>query len=41
MFDNFVEGNYHPADKVYTHSPTGSHLFIGDAQSALDLSFLS
>lgn len=41
MFDNFVEGNYHPADQVYTDTATGNHLFIGDAQAALDLSFLA
>ena len=41
MFDNFVEENYHPSDLVYTHTETGYHIFIGDAQAALDLHFLT
>lgn len=40
MFDNFVEENYHPSDLVYTHAESGNHIFIGDAQAALDLPFL-
>jgi hypothetical protein len=41
MFDNFVEENYHPSDRVYTHGESGNHIFIGDAQSALDLPLLA
>ena len=41
MFDNFVEENYHPSDLVYTHTETSNNIFIGDAQAALDLHFLT
>lgn len=41
MFDNFVEETYHPYDQVYTHPQYNQHIFIGDAQSALDMTFLS
>ena len=40
MFDNFVEETYHPYDLVYTHPQYNQHIFIGDAQSALDTTFL-
>ncbi len=40
MFDNFIEETYHPYDLVYTHPQYNHHIFIGDAQSALDTAFL-
>jgi hypothetical protein len=40
MFDNFVEESYHSWDHVYKHPQTGYHIFIGDAQSALNHAFL-
>ena len=40
MFDNFIEDNYHPCDKVYHHQESGNGIYIGDVQSALDINFL-
>lgn len=41
MFDNFIEDNYHPCDKVYQHKQADNGIYIGDVQSALDIPFLN
>ena len=33
--------DYHSWDLVYTDVPSGSHIFIGDVQAAVDKDFLS
>jgi hypothetical protein len=40
MFDNFMADDYHSWNLVYTDAFTGSHIFIGDVQAAVDQDFL-
>lgn len=40
MFDNFMADHYHSWDLVYTDASSGSHIFIGDVQAAVDQDFL-
>lgn len=40
MINNYLEHEYQPSHKVYTHSASGHSIFLGDIQAALDLSFI-
>ncbi len=40
MINNYLEYEYQPSSKVYTHPTTSHSIFIGDIQAALDLNFI-
>lgn len=40
MINNYLEHEYQPSHKVYTHTASGNCIFLGDIQAALDLSFI-
>lgn len=40
MINNFLEHEYHPSDRVYTHEITNNSIHIGDVSSAMDLDLL-
>lgn len=40
MINNYLEHEYRPSHRVYTHPGSGHAIFLGDIQAALDLSFI-
>jgi len=40
MINNFLEYEYQPSNRVYTHEITNNGIHIGDVSSAMDLDFL-
>lgn len=40
MINNYLDYEYKPSHKVYTHPASGNSIFLGDIQAALDTSFI-
>lgn len=40
MLNNFMQYEYQPYHKIYTHEKSQFSLFLGDVSSALDMEFI-
>jgi hypothetical protein len=41
MINNYLEYEYRPSNKIYTHEETGKSIHLGDISAALDLDFIN